>query len=611
MIAFFAVAIAAALHVEAEPRRLELSDEAVRAVLHVRSRVEPRLSASVGTISNLRRESADAWAADYLPPSESYPQVALIAATASGQLSWTTLPLSGQGMAVVHTRPGAQISVEIGGRSFGPVKADRHGEAQVPVVVPPGVHEVRHLGNPIELPVPEALRVHVVLLEDRIRADRTEKVHVRILAVDETGKPLPHFRLALKPGRGKLSGLERNGPGEASATWTVPAGASGTIPLHVSLAGSSQLVAEAILGVGPGPAAMVELKADRDSIVAGRGTEIVLRGHARDSAGNASPDELEASAPEGFGTLVPAGPFAWHLRVPDSFGGRTSVELFAHPRGKATPLASVTVRLLPAEPVAAAMDPEAPSVRTGDELKIRIRRTDKFGNLVPGAKPAAFAEEGTVSAVETLPDGSYLAAYRAPAKWNQDHTLVEARWPGTFAQRRLLLVPRLSWLALGPAIGVTSNFAQLTSPVAALSASVRTDRFGPELALTAEAAWSFKSQKQSVGTLGTAEVRDDFFGLSAQLSVRKRLGLRTTIWGGAGPSFEMVSSRVQLTGQPRISESALVPGAILSLGVEHRFIHAVPFAELRWSVHRDPALSTLSGSVSALSLIVGNHFELL
>jgi hypothetical protein len=612
MTVLLAVAIAASLHIGAEPQKLELVDDSVHAVLHIRSQVEPRLSASVGTISNLHRESADAWTADYRPPSESYPQIALIAATAEEQLSWTALPLSGQGMAVVHTRPGAEITVELGERSFGPVKADEHGEAQVPVVVPPGLHEVRHLGRPIHLPVPEALRVHVVLMKDRVRADRVEKVHVRILAVDETGKPLPRFRLSLKPGRGKLSPLERHGAGEMWTTWTVPAGASGSVPLRVSLAGSPRLVAEAALGVGPGPAATIELTTDRDSIVAGRGSEIVLRARARDSAGNTSPDALEASAPDGFGTLVAAGPGAFRLRVPDSFGGRTSVELSAHPRGKATPRGSVTVRLLPAEPALASMDPDASSVRTGGgELKIHIRRTDKFGNLVPGAKPAAFAEEGSVGAIETLPDGSYLAAYRAPARWDRDDTLVEARWPGIFAQRRLALVPRLAPLALGPAIGVTSNFARLTSPVAALSASVRSDRFGPELALTAEAAWSFTSQKQSVGTLGTAQARDDFFGLSAQLSVRKRLGLRTTIWGGAGPSFELVSSRLQLTGQPRISESALVPGAILSLGLEHRFVHAIPFAELRWSIHRDPALSTLSGSVSALSLIVGNHFELL
>src|SRR5438132_379434 len=152
MTALLAVAIAASLPIGTEPRSLELGDDPVHAVLHIQSQIEPRLSASVGTISNLRRESAEAWTADYLPPSESYPQVAVIAAVAGGQLSWTALPLSGQGMAVVQTRPGAEITVEIGERSFGPVKADAHGEAQVPVVVPPGVHEVRHLGKPIDLP---------------------------------------------------------------------------------------------------------------------------------------------------------------------------------------------------------------------------------------------------------------------------------------------------------------------------------------------------------------------------------------------------------------------------------------------------------------------------
>src|SRR2546423_10173006 len=126
MIALFAVAMAAALHVDAEPRQLELSDEPVRAVLHVRSQVEPHVSASAGTISNLRREGADVWAADYLPPSESYPQVAVIAATAGGEGARITPPLSGQGMGVVHTPPGADNSGADGGRSLRPAEGAAH-----------------------------------------------------------------------------------------------------------------------------------------------------------------------------------------------------------------------------------------------------------------------------------------------------------------------------------------------------------------------------------------------------------------------------------------------------------------------------------------------------
>src|SRR5437868_15492725 len=107
MIALFAVAMAAALHVDAEPRQLELSDEPVRAVPHVRSQVEPHVSASAGTISNLRREGADVWAADYLPPSESYPQVAVIAATAGAAVARLPPPPPGPRLAPPPPRPRA------------------------------------------------------------------------------------------------------------------------------------------------------------------------------------------------------------------------------------------------------------------------------------------------------------------------------------------------------------------------------------------------------------------------------------------------------------------------------------------------------------------------
>src|SRR5947209_12532704 len=345
-----AAALAASVQIAAGPQKLELTDDSVRAVLHVESQTEPRLSANVGTISNLRRESSGSWAADYKPPADSVPQVAILSAVAGGRMAWTTLPLSGQGMAVVQTRPGADITVQIGARSFGPVKADEHGEAQVPVVVPPGVHEVLHLGRPIPLPVPESLRLHVVLLEDRVRADSVQRVHVRLLAVDETGKPLPRTVLVIKPGRGKQSGLERHGKGELWASWTVPPGSSGNLPLRIALSDSPGLFAEALLGVGAGAAKTIELSADRPGIVAGEATAVILHARGLDSAGNPSPDAMEVSGPAGFGTLVETAKDTYRLRVPDSFEGRTFVELFAHPRGSATPQASIRVALLPSDP---------------------------------------------------------------------------------------------------------------------------------------------------------------------------------------------------------------------------------------------------------------------
>ncbi len=604
---------AAALHLEVDPARLELGKSSARAVVHVTSQAEPRLSANVGSLVNLRREGPESWTAEYVPPRETFPQVALVAAVVSDELAWTSIPLWGRGVALVQTRAGARISVEIGARTFGPAQADQRGQALVPVIVPPGVHEVRHRGRRIDLPVPEASRLHVVLVEERARADRLEKVTICVLAADDEGKPRSGAQLVVRPDRGKVSAAQERAPGELWATWTLPPGSAGTARLRVALADAPALVAQAKVTLEPGPPAAVELTADRDTIVAGAGREVTLRAGARDAAGNASLARLELSGTAGFGTLVEGRPGEWRLRPPDSFGGRQSIELVAHPQGTAEPRASVLLRLLPGEPASASIEPGDPAVRTGagGRLLLRLRRTDRFGNLVPGATPAATAEEGSIAGVEPQSDGAYLATYLPPRRWDREETVVDVRWPESAARTRVLLLPRLALLTISPKVGALSNFARLNSPVAAVEASLRTGRFGPELAFSTELAWYFSSRQQAVGQLGNAQGRVDFFALSAQLAVRVPIGIRTTVWAGAGPSLEAIASRLQLGSEPQVSESALVLGAAVSLGIERRFARALPFAELRWSRHRDPSLSTFTGAISATSLLLGTRFELL
>jgi hypothetical protein len=289
------------------------------------------------------------------------------------------------------------------------------------------------------------------------------------------------------------------------------------------------------------------------------------------------------------------------------------VELVAHPRGSAGPSASVGLRLLPGEAASASIEPGTAAVRTGPggRLLLRVRRTDRFGNVVPGDAPAASAGEGSIGAIEPQSDGGYVATYLPPGRWEREETVVDVRWPGAAARAHVVLLPQLPAVAISPKLGALTNFARLTSPIAALEASLRTDRFGPQLALSAEVAWYFSSRQQAIGPLGTAQGRVDFFALSAQLCVRVPVGIRTTLWAGAGPSLQAVASRLQLGTEPQVSESALVLGALVTIGIERRFARAVPFAELRWSRHRDPQLSTLTGAISAFSFLLGTRFELL
>ena len=183
------------------------------------------------------------------------------------------------------------------------------------------------------------------------------------------------------------------------------------------------------------------------------------------------------------------------------------------------------------------------------------------------------------------------------------------RWGEERARSLIAIVPRDSLFALSPKLGGVTNFARLRSPLLGLEAALRTDRFGPELAFSLEADWSFAANTQSAGGFDT-RARENFFALSAQVAFRQRLGLRTVVFAGAGPSLTLVTSRVRVDAAPGFTESGAAPGALLSAGVELRLSRAIPFGELRWSWQADPSFSTLRGPVSAVSLVVGSRFEL-
>lgn len=601
----FAAALAnaapAAATIDVQPKLLVLGEEPSRAVLRIASQARPRVAASVGRIENLRREGPSLWVADFVPPEETIPRVAIVSAVEGEALGWTAIPLWGQGDAVVQTRPHARISVEIGPRSFGPVQADATGQAMVPVIVPPGVHEARQRGRVIDLHVPRMPLLQVVLLAERGRADRAEDLAVRLLAVDEAGKPLEGAQLEITPSRGSVTGLAQHAPGELWATWSIPAGAAGTERLVVELADAKRLTAEASVPLEPGLAATIQLTSDRAQLIAGEPAPLRVHAVARDGAGNLS---LEPLVVDG---LEPADG-EWQLRAPERIDG--VLTLVAHPRGRAQPRATLALPLLPAEPAKVMLDPPAASVQIGSRLQLHAKRTDRFGNLVRSAAPTASAGQGSFAAVAAQPDGAWLATWVPPRAWTGEPALVEVRFGPDAARSSISIVPRDGLLALSPKLGAITNFRRLAAPLVGLEAALRTDRFGPELGLSLEAAWSYEGRSDVVRQFQTT-TRDNFYSLSSQISLRRRVGVRTVLFAGAGPSLTLLTSRLYVGSAPAFSETGVVPGALLSAGAELRFVRAVPFGELRWSWHADPSFSSLRGSVSALSILLGTRFELL
>jgi hypothetical protein len=125
-----------------------------------------RAVASTGSLSPLPTTSRGVYAYRWVPPDIRYPLLAVLAFWVDApegppDITTVRIPLLGRTELELSTAPGAEVVVELGGRSFGPVRANRKGQAQVLVEVPPGVTEAR-----------------VLALAKGLRTDRTARLDV-------------------------------------------------------------------------------------------------------------------------------------------------------------------------------------------------------------------------------------------------------------------------------------------------------------------------------------------------------------------------------------------------------------------------------------------------
>jgi hypothetical protein len=185
----------------------------------------PRVLCSVGQIEDLGREGSASFSARYILPAGRFPQPAIIVAEFA-TLSWplrgmTTVRLRAATTPTLRTDPGAQVTLRVGDRDFGPQTAPADGVVHIPVVVPPGVEfatarSVNQHGKATEqmldLHVPYSQRVLFVAPEVIAAGTVTE---VAVYAVEPSGRPASGSGLVLRAGEAKVHPLGSRIPGEA------------------------------------------------------------------------------------------------------------------------------------------------------------------------------------------------------------------------------------------------------------------------------------------------------------------------------------------------------------------------------------------------------------
>ncbi len=225
-----------------------------------------RLGTNVGRVDGLKRVSPGRWTASYHCPSSFHPQVAIISAVSDGgadepaAVGWTLLPLWGRGEAKVKTQRRVEVTVRIGERTFGPVRADGRGRARVKVIVPPGVsHGVDGRGREVDLELPPIPRLHAVVWPTRVVGVKPSRVRMLMLTIAPDGTVRGEAEAP------RITGLDaaapsRLGEGLWLARISVPAGKPGTLSATASLAdgiSTARVAVERLVG----PPAKVALSA--------------------------------------------------------------------------------------------------------------------------------------------------------------------------------------------------------------------------------------------------------------------------------------------------------------------------------------------------------------
>jgi hypothetical protein len=305
----------------------------------------PVLRSNVGTVAEVQPVSPGVFRASYQLPATRYPEVAIIVALSPwpspqsiyGSLGRLLVPLAGSVELPGKTERNAEISMEIAGETFGPVRAGPDGRFRLPVVVPPG-HKYavstavdRHRNkrrNRVDLALPPTDRLACVANPARLPADGVSQARILCAASDPYGKPQASNKVQLSAQRGELMGPRVLENEMLEWIYTAPRGQYGEPDelLATWKQGGPRSRDELKLELAQGPAAALELTA-KEALVHAAG-ELRLEAAVADALGKPRAGAtLRLAVPEGPVTVEETAPgrFSATWQVPDALRGRVTL----------------------------------------------------------------------------------------------------------------------------------------------------------------------------------------------------------------------------------------------------------------------------------------------
>lgn len=445
----------------------------------------PRVVANVGSIGAFEPRSDGRMRAIYRVPSAHFPQLAMIAVVGddNAALDWIAVPLLGEARIALRSEPRASVSVDLLDQTYGPVRTDARGRADITLAVPPGAaaastRATDRAGNESQGVLP-----------------LTAPPYGRVLVICPDTGPAVLALVARTPGEaaasltarssvGQLTPMTPRGEGVFVATLRAAEARAGQryrVDVGVGAAGDPAGCDGVLDGELPGA---IELGSAPQVFVAGTGpVELAL---ALRYPGALPPRQFELAIEPSLGSARRDGErVIWTL--PNHFEGRTRAQLEVRLGGGAS--TRVELDLAAAAPARLELATSSARVRADgrDHLRLRVRAFDRFGNVV--TRPAVVVHaRGSSSRPRAVADGDVVFEYRAPRSYEGFRDTLRVEVGDAEVARTIEWLPLRSPLSIAARVGWVDNGGKVRGGLAGLAVSYRLpwmrDRFTVGVELT-------------------------------------------------------------------------------------------------------------------------------
>ena len=575
---------------------------------------QPRLVCSTGRISTPVSGSPGRWTATYNPPPGNFPRVVLVLASAGSgeeQLFGSILiPIRGRAELPIRTDPGARVTVFVGDDSFGPVMARRDGIARVEVEVPPGVNEViarseDPIGNQNERTVPLNLPDYdrlLLLAPNRFVAGTPTTVAA--LAVARNGTLDRVVELSTSRGSARaLPGRVDHLLFELSPPDAV---AEGTIEVRALTTDDPENVTGRSIDVVAGPAANIEIQANREALVPGSDQSATVHAVATDRLGNLRPGDLVElwTADRQIDAVSDAeGGVRAVIEAPPTSVGLGTLEVEA----RAESLRSTLELRLVGGPAQLARI-EAPERVVADgrtPVEIRVLLVGPTG-LPASETPDLRASAGRLEDLRVGEDGWWTANYvpNRSRLWSRSADTIEVSRGSAHSRAHVDLVPPAPWLTVSLYGGLHTNLRALHSGTGRLEVGsrVRLSRGWLEIAGFTGVSYGESSDEVELGESHLELWQIPFsVGFGYGLTLRQRVGFDINVRGGA--LLLLIYERTSF--QPPSDRIAVAPLVEGTVGLTIRLWRGELVIRTGFAYAATSEGSGLSGNLMGLMAILG------